>query len=112
MNLPRITLRLDQQPAIEFSRPSDKVRRLHQAYLNARQRHGALPIILIADGEQYVVFESDVYAVAAHCAAHIIPSLYHMAVVDKLSEKRLQDVGFEVRIVTMKGEGNERPASD
>lgn len=100
MSIVDVNLKLERQARTKDKQLTDaagnEIRRLHQAYLNARLKHGKLPVILIEKDGQYIVFENDVYAAAQHCEAHIIPSLYHMAVVDQLAVARLQAAGFEI----------------
>jgi hypothetical protein len=93
----------------ELDRTRDAVRAQYQLYLDARSKHGIMPIILIpANGGKYLIFAEDAYTASQYAPVTIIPGLYHHAVIDQAAAGKLQAAGHQVVYANQTGGPRER----
>jgi hypothetical protein len=94
----------------ETIQTQDGVRAQYQTYLDARTRHGVMPLLLIVTGEdggEYTLFENDVYTAAQYVPVRILPGLHHSAIINPSAVAKLQAAGHQI-IYVNGGQSNER----
>lgn len=81
----------------ELDRTRDAVRAQYQLYLDARSKHGIMPIILIpANSGKFLIFSEDAYTASQYAAVTIIPGLHHHALIGAETVRELQIAGHQV----------------